>query len=69
MIMNENKTGATLNHEEGNNDAAAGQSADTGENHTSLLFGDSHSDDTLPAQGGTTANADSSGNGAAKVAV
>ena len=63
--MNENETGATENHDEGNDDAAARQT----ENYTSLLFGESESDDDTPAQGGTTATAVSSGNGAAKAAV
>ena len=69
MIMNENEIGATVNYEEGNNDAPARQSAATGGNSNSDLFGDSDSDDTLSAQGGTTATAVSTGNDTAKVAV
>ena len=67
--MNENETGATVNYKEGNNDAVACQSAATGGNSNSDLFGDSNSDDSISAQGGTTATAVSTGNGAAKAAV
>ena len=70
--MGKNKTGATVNYEKRNNDAAARQSADTGENYASLLFGSSSdSDDTIPAQGGTTATATAvfTANGAAKAVV
>ena len=47
--MNENKTGATVNHEDGNNDSAACQTATAGGYTSSDLFGDSDSDDTAPA--------------------
>ena len=71
--MNENETGATVNHEEGNNNAAARRIATDGLNYSYDLFGSSSSDsdDATPAQGGTTATATAvpKGNGAAKAAV
>ena len=67
--MNKNETGAIVNHGEGGNDAAARQTAAAGNCTSSDLFGDSDSDDTLLAQGRTTATAVSTGNDAAKMAV
>ena len=67
--MNENKMGATVNHEDGNNDTAAYQTTAAGKYTTFDLFGDSDSDDTAPAQGMSTVATVSSGNGAAKAAV
>ena len=67
--MNENKTGATVNQKEGNNDAAAHQSATTDVNSTSLFVWDSDSEDTISAPGGTTATAVSKGNATTKAAV